>query len=37
MEAFMIAVQDHVINILNYIQHIHSDPQVMTRPQKMWL
>lgn len=33
----MIAIQDRVINTLNYMQHIPSDPQVMTRPQKMWL
>jgi hypothetical protein len=31
----MIAVQDHVINVLNYMQHIHNDPQVMTHPQKI--
>jgi len=29
MEAFMIAIQDHVINVLNYMQHIHNDPQVI--------
>jgi len=33
----MIAIQDHVITVVNCMQHIHSDPQVMTCPQKMWL
>ena len=31
----MIAIQDHVINVLNYMQHIRSDPQVTKCPQKI--